>query len=304
MVQEESAMKVFRNTFVLLIILAGLLGYYYYTQKTAKPPETNAVLSLKKSEITSLDIRQGQQDLISLARTGGKWKIVKPIEYDVDSINLNDLLNAASSVKADRKLSDSDLSKYGLDNPSYTVSIGLGDDRSVKLLIGNSSPVGNAYFVKVSNKPYVYRVESTALEKFMLSGDFVYQYAQKYIYQTAKDKITKIAYIKSGDEYTLQKNKDGSWVRNGKKLNKDSMDKLLDDIVLLQITGIDVGKSPSPNNYDFGLAVYGGNSVEKAFFVTKDKDNSYVIKDGKSLGMYVASDSLTQLLNDLTKAIK
>jgi len=191
MVQEESAMKVFRNTFVLLIILAGLLGYYYYTQKTAKPPETNAVLSLKKSEITSLDIRQGQQDLISLARTGGKWKIVKPIEYDVDSINLNDLLNAASSVKADRKLSDSDLSKYGLDNPSYTVSIGLGDDRSVKLLIGNSSPVGNAYFVKVSDKPYVYRVESTALEKFMLSGDFVYQYAQKYIYQTAKDKITK-----------------------------------------------------------------------------------------------------------------
>lgn len=297
-------MKLFKNTIILLIVLMGLLGYYYYTQKTAKPSTANVVLNLKKNDIVSISIDQGSANLLTLDRINGKWEITKPIKYDVDSINLNDLLSTASSLKASRRFSNSDLKNYGLDNPAYTVYIGLSNNKSIELRIGSKSPVGMAYFVKVSDKPYVYTVQATDVEKFMLSGDYVYQYAQKYIFLTAKDKINKIAYIKSGNEYPVQKNKDGTWVMNGKKLNSNDMDQLLDDIVLLQIAGIDVGKSPSKDKYDFGLAVYGDNSVEKAYFVQRDKNNSYVIKDGESLGMYTSADKLAGLLSDLMKVIK
>lgn len=297
-------MKLFRNTIILLVVLVGLLGYYYYTQKTAKPAESNVVLDIKKSDIASINIDQGGKNLLSLTRVNGKWEMTKPIKYDVDSINLNDLLNTASSMKAERKFSSNDLGKYGLDRPAYTAYIGLSNNKNIELKIGNKSPVGMSYFVKVSDKPDVYMVQATDVEKFMLSNDYVYQYAQKYIFLTAKDKINKIAYIKSGNEYPIQKNKDGSWVINGKKLNNNDVDKLLDDIVLLQISGIDLGKSPSKDKYDFGLAVYGDNSEEKAYFVTRDKNSSYVIKDDKSLGMYTSSDKLAELLSDLMRVIK
>lgn len=119
------------------------------------------------------------------------------------------------------------------------IDIGLKYNQNLRLLIGNKSPVGSAYFVKLQNGQQIYHVNSSVVENFFMTGNYVYKYMNKFIISTSKDAMNRIVYYKNGSEYSIDKEKSGKWNINGKGIKDEYIGNLLDDIVLLQISGID-----------------------------------------------------------------
>ena len=60
--------------------------------------------------------------------------------------------------------SNKDLSKYGLDNPQFNITIGL-DDGEASLLVGKDA--GNDYYVTGSETNFVYLMNKNKIEELI-----------------------------------------------------------------------------------------------------------------------------------------
>lgn len=296
-------MKTFRNTIIMFVILGVLVGYYYYSKAAKKPTPSDNIISISENKLSSIDINDADNE-ISIVKSGKSFKVVKPIDYAADSISASDAFSSLSQLKYSRKLTDTDLKKYGLDKSDFTITASSNSGDTEKLIVGNKSPVGNSYYVKSSKAPYIYVVDASSIEKFQLTGDTLFNYLSKDIYTISKDKITKVTYKDSSGTRYMQKDKSGKWVLNGSTISSSNSDKLLDDIVLLSPTGIDINKKVSGNVSGFTLTISDGSKNEEVKFMTDDNANYYIEKDGNQIGLYIAKDQLSDLITDIKSIMK
>src|SRR3990167_5023469 len=82
-------MKYFKKTFLWIIILAGLAGYFYLDvettkKKEAEKEEATRLLPFKPSEILELELKK-EDSIILLQRWEDGWRIEKPIKAKADS---------------------------------------------------------------------------------------------------------------------------------------------------------------------------------------------------------------------------
>ncbi|MGJ7044371.1 DUF4340 domain-containing protein [Thermoanaerobacterium thermosulfurigenes] len=297
-------MKTFRNTIIMLLILGVLAGYYYYAKSTKKPAPSTNIINISKSKISSVDIKDAGNEL-AIEKSGSTYNVTKPVSYKADSTSTDDLFNSISGLKYSRKFTDTDVKKYGLDKSDFTISVSSKDGKNEELLVGNKSPVGDSYYAKLKNSNYIYVVDASSIENFQItSNDTLFNYLDKDVYTMSKDKISKITYTDSTGTYNIEKNKSGKWVYNGKEISSDNSEALLNDIVLLNPTGIDPNKKIVGNNSSFTLTISDGNKSEEVKFLTNDNATYYLQKNATQIGLYISKDQLSSLLSDIKKVIK
>ncbi|AEF16550.1 hypothetical protein Thexy_0498 [Thermoanaerobacterium xylanolyticum LX-11] len=297
-------MKTFRNTIIMLLILGVLAGYYYYAKSTKKPAPSTNIINISKSKISSVDIKDAGNEL-AIEKSGSTYNVTKPVSYKADSTSTDDLFNSISGLKYSRKFTDTDVRKYGLDKSDFTISVSSKDGKNEELLVGNKSPVGDSYYAKLKNSNYIYVVDASSIENFQItSSDTLFNYLDKDVYTMSKDKISKITYTDSTGTYNIEKNKSGKWVYNGKEISSDNSEALLNDIVLLNPTGIDPNKKIVGNNSSFTLTISDGNKSEEVKFLTNDNATYYLQKNATQIGLYISKDQLSSLLSDIKKVIK
>jgi hypothetical protein len=170
-----------KNTGLMIaaVVLAALSGVLYWSNRhpasesTAKasidtPPK---ILALKQDEISKLEIKKKGGEALDLAKGGsGKWEITAPKPLGADQEAVSSLLSSVSSLNSERLVEDkaSDLTQYGLVQPSLELDITTKDAKPQKLLLGDDAPVGNATFAKLENDPRVFTIASynkTSLDK-------------------------------------------------------------------------------------------------------------------------------------------
>src|SRR3989338_3578075 len=81
-------MKYFKKTFLWIIILAGLAGYFYLDvettkKKEAEKEEATRLLPFKPSEVLELELKKGD-GVIVVQRWEDGWRIEKPIKVKAD----------------------------------------------------------------------------------------------------------------------------------------------------------------------------------------------------------------------------
>lgn len=297
-------MKTFRNTIIMLLILGVLAGYYYYAKSTKKPAPSTNIISISKSKISYVDIKDAGNEL-AIKKNGSTYNVTKPVSYKADSTSTDDLFNSISGLKYSRKFTDTDVKKYGLDKSVFIISVSSNDGKKEDLIVGNKSPVGNSYYAKLKNSNYIYVVDASSIENLQItSNDTLFNYLDKDVYTISKDKISKIIYTDSTGTYDIEKNKSGKWVYNGKEISSDNSEALLNDIVLLSPTGIDPNKKIVGNNSSFTLTISDGNKSEEVKFLTDDNATYYLQKNSTQIGLYISKDQLSSLLSDIKKVIK
>ncbi|HHV74350.1 MAG TPA: DUF4340 domain-containing protein [Thermoanaerobacterium sp.] len=297
-------MKTFRNTIIMLVILAVLAGYYYYAKATKKPAPSTNIISISKSKISSIDIKDAGNEL-AIKKSGSTYNVIKPVSYKADSTSTDDLFNSISGLKYSRKFTDTDVKKYGLDKSDFTISVSSNDGKKEDLIVGNKSPVGDSYYAKLKNSNYIYVVDASSIENLQItSNDTLFNYLDKDVYTMSKDKISKITYTDSTGTYNIEKNKSGKWMYNGKEISSDNSEALLNDIVLLNPTGIDPNKKIAGNNSSFTLTISDGNKSEEVKFLTDDNATYYLQMNTTQIGLYISKDQLSSLLSDIKKVIK
>src|SRR5262249_19374786 len=110
---------------------------------------------------------------LELDKSGGDWKIVKPVQALSDPTATEGLIGKVQSAQMKSIVSEdaspADLKKYGLDKPAATVTFGLGSAKA-SLLVGGKAPDGSLY-AKDASKPLVMTIDATLLDDFKKGAD-------------------------------------------------------------------------------------------------------------------------------------
>jgi hypothetical protein len=164
---------------VAAIVLAALSGVLYWSNH--RKPKEDAVkvsadtppkiLTLAQADITKVDIKKKTGDAVELTKNeAGKWQILAAKPLRADQNEVSSILSTLSSLTSDRLIEEraGNLADYGLAQPSVEVDVTEKDNKTQKVLIGDSTPAGNATYVALVGDPRVFSLATyakTSLDK-------------------------------------------------------------------------------------------------------------------------------------------
>lgn len=204
---------------IACVVLAALLGLLYWSNhhpatadsavKAAAdtPPK---ILSLDQLNIANLAIHHSDGPTVDLSRnSSGGWQITAPKQLAVDQESVSTVLSTVSSLTADRLLEDkaTNLPSYGLTNPALEVDVTLKDNKTQKLLVGDKTPSGNAFYAVLGGDPRLFTIagyDKTNLDK---SADDL---RDKRLLTADFDKVSQIELVNQ----TPEKKQDITFARN------------------------------------------------------------------------------------------
>ena len=157
---------------------------------------------------------------LDLEKSGGDWKIVKPVQALSDSTATDGLIGKLQSAQMKSIVSENpsaaDLKKYGLDKPAATVTLGLGSAKA-SLLVGGKSGDGSLY-AKDASKPLVMTLDATLLDDFKKGAD---DYRKKDLFAFRAYDANRIEITRGGQTVAFDKVKgakpedEDKWQRAG-----------------------------------------------------------------------------------------
>lgn len=152
-----------RQTWILLIIFAALIGLALYLQKnplqnqaslTPSPTRQAAMVAgWSTSEITRIEFTDDQGGKISLDQAANGGWVLRPDSAPVDLGKVEELrtqiLDTTSLSSLDSGIS---LDAIGLVKPVKTITLYGADNKKTTLKIGNLTPTQSGYYVIVDNQ--------------------------------------------------------------------------------------------------------------------------------------------------------
>jgi hypothetical protein len=198
----------------LLAVLTGVIWWSNKKEAAATKTETNApvkILAFDQAAVQRVGIREKGQDALAVARDHDTWRIIFPAPLAADKEAVSSLLATLSSLSSEHLIADkaSDLAAYGLADPPLEVTVSLEGNQVKKLLIGDPTPQGNAYYAKLADDPRLFTLagyNKTSLDK--TSNDL----RDKRLLTADFDKVSQIELSnqKGGkpEQITFARNKD------------------------------------------------------------------------------------------------
>jgi Domain of unknown function (DUF4340) len=296
---------------VAAIVLAALSGVLYWSNH--RKPVENAVkvsadtppkiLTLAQSDITKIDIKKKSGDAVALRKDdAGKWQLVgsKPLRADQNEVS--GMLSTLSSLSSERLIEEKagNLADYGLAQPSVELDVTEKDNKTQKLLIGDSAPSGSAVYVALAGDPRVFTLANyskTSLDKS--EKDL----RDKRLLVFDQDKLSRVELTAKKQDIEFGRNKDQWQIVKPKPLRADDskveelIRKLGDAKMDLSASGEDQKKAAAA--FGAGTAVATGKVTDASgteeLQVRKSKDDYYA-KSTAVEGVYkVTSDLGTAL---------
>ena len=215
---------------VVLAVLGGVyVGLNTYVSKEEKTESSEEeskteVFSVKTDDIKSLEFIVDKKE-VTFEKKDDSWVKKDETAFPVNQTTLDSAASAIETVEADRVLEDvEDLTEYGLDSPSNTVTVDTADGIT-KLNIGDENTSTNQYYIsKDDDDSTVYVVAADTVSPFM---DSLYDYAQGEDFPTIDSStVKKVQVSENKDSYVLEENSDGAtWnVSSDGNSDKESAD--------------------------------------------------------------------------------
>ena len=231
------------------VILAALGATLFWSNRrkaaqdalTAAGPPTTTIISVKQEDISKIEIKKKDEDIVLNKVGADDWKITSPQPLIADHEAVSSITYDLSPLKADAVIDEkaSDLKSYGLAPPVVEVNVTVKDGKSPKLLIGDDTPTGGAAYAMLEGDPRLFTIGSTyktnlnkglkdLRDKRMLPLDF--------------DKVSKVEL--SGPKLNLTFVSDsGKWtVQNPKEMRADTAT-LADVVDKLRLATMELGAS-------------------------------------------------------------
>jgi hypothetical protein len=160
-------------------------------------------MKFDRDKVDRIEITADNKTL-DLDKSGGDWKIVKPVQALSDSTATEGLIGKLQSAQMKSIVSENasaaDLKKYGLDKPSATVTLGLGSAKA-SLLVGSKSGDGSLY-AKDASKPLVMTLDATLLDDFKKGAD---DYRKKDLFAFRAYDANRIEITRGGQTVAFDK---------------------------------------------------------------------------------------------------
>ncbi|HTZ48052.1 MAG TPA: DUF4340 domain-containing protein [Verrucomicrobiae bacterium] len=212
-----------KGLLIACLVLAALLGALYWSNHhpadagsstKASTDVAPRILSLATPDITGLTIQDKGQPAVTLTRdNSGQWQITAPQPLAADQDAVSSLLAALSPLNAERLLEDkvSNPASYGLSAPAVQIDVALKNNKAKKVLIGDQTPSGNAFYAMLEGDPRLFTVATYTKSSLDKSSEAL---RDKRLITADFDKVTQLELTtdRAGakEDITLARNKD-SW---------------------------------------------------------------------------------------------
>ena len=175
---------------------------------SAEEESKTEVFSVKTDDIKSLEFIVDKKET-TFEKKDDSWVKKDETAFPVNQTTLDSAASAIEKVEADRVLKKvDDLTEYGLDSPSNTVTVDTSDG-TTKFNIGDENTSTNQYYIsKDDDDSTVYVVAADTVTPFMKS---LYDYAQGEDFPTIDSStVKKVQVSEDKDSYVLEENSDGA----------------------------------------------------------------------------------------------
>ena len=218
-----------RSLILATIVLAALVGVLYWsnhrkpTDEASKPSDSApSILKLDEASITKVEIKRPDTETIVLSKSSsGAWEISAPKNYRADQANISSTLSSLSALNSQRVVDDkpSDLKQYGLNPAGVEVEITEKDNKSQKLLLGDTNPTGNSVYTQLAGDPRVYTVPTynkTSIAKTLND------YRDKRFLPVSVDQVSRLNIIRKSQTIEFGRTKDEWQILQPKPMRADS----------------------------------------------------------------------------------
>jgi len=167
-----------RSLLVAAALLVALSGAVWWSKRhpeaaqssTVNTPASPKLAEIPAAQIKDLTIKKKDGSTVEVQKTKDKWTIAAPAQYPADQDAVTSMTSSLSPITADSVVEDkaTDLSKYGLNAPTLTVTVHENSGKSDEIYFGDDVPAGSLVYVRVGSDPKVYAVSSstkTSLDK-------------------------------------------------------------------------------------------------------------------------------------------
>ncbi len=202
------------------------------------------LLHVKRDAVRTLEVT-GPEGSYALARTeGGEWAFTRPVGTQAGRWAVDGLLGNLESLRMESVAAEDpqDLKPFGLDKPTRTVTLGLGDGTRKTLEIGAATPE-KKYDMRVSDRPLVALVPGALVDE-LAKG--MAELRGKRLLEVATYDVSgfdvEMAGVKRTYARTTSKDKDGletsKWRRTAPEAKDLETNKVQD--ALFSVGGVDV----------------------------------------------------------------
>jgi hypothetical protein len=299
-----------RGLVVTLCVLAGLTAALYWSDRHPKSAETAEasvpaapkILSLKEDDISKIELKKSGAAAIVLAKTNGNWRISEPQALGTDQSTVSSLLTSLASLNSERLVEEkaSDWKPYGLGEGAFEALITEKDNKTHNLLLGDTTPTGNAVYARLDGDPRVFTIAT--YEKNNIEKD-VSDLRDKRLITANSDKISKLELLAKKQDIEFGRNKDEWQIVKPQPLRADGTQ--VEDLVR-NLTDAKMELSSTDDPKKVAAAFASGTPVATAkvtdesgtqdLEVRKSKDDYYA-KSSVVEGIYKVSSTVGQGLD-------
>ncbi|MCC8169635.1 MAG: DUF4340 domain-containing protein [Oscillospiraceae bacterium] len=136
---------------------------------SATPEPSYTVYSADTSDIASVIVKNPEETIEANNLGDGAWTINNMSNDDIDKSKAYTLVSTVSKIISKNKIEEnpSDLSEYGLSEPSVTVTIKKNSGEENTLYVGDKSPTLGEYFIILDGDNTVYTLYNYKVETLM-----------------------------------------------------------------------------------------------------------------------------------------
>lgn len=158
-------MKQKKGLIVLLAMLLVLCGIYFAMRSYNEKQEEQKAEEEKADVVRVVDIEEPVEitysaddgSSIALVKEDGTWYLKDDKETELVQDTIQNIADTVSGVDAEKQIEDPDpLESYGLDAPSYTVTVTGEDGTTETIYIGDGAD--EDYYMTTGDKEHVYIV--------------------------------------------------------------------------------------------------------------------------------------------------
>ena len=206
-----------RTILVLLILAAGLGGFFYYDTYSLEPRREKAesakgrIWTVEPKDVEAVTVaRKGEILRLKRAADGG-WDMLEPVKTRGDRAVVDDMVTGLATARMDREIDPNPAkpADFGLDPPTAEVKLEVkGRAEPLVLRVGGKNPTGVWVYAREGAKPAVITLsESIARDTSRPVADF----RDHTVMAFDRRNVTGVDLDVNGDQIALAADEPGKW---------------------------------------------------------------------------------------------
>jgi hypothetical protein len=206
-----------KTVVVLLVVAAGLAGFFYYDTYWLSPAREKAesakgrLWTVEAKDVEAVTIKRPRETVRVKRVEGGGWEMLEPVRARGDRGTIDDVVTGLTTVRVDRQIDASPAkpADFGLDPAAAEVRVEVkGRKDPLVLQVGAKSPTGAWVYAREGGKPAVMTVsELVGRDTERPAADF----RDKTVIVFDRKGVSAVDLAVDGDNISLVADEPGKW---------------------------------------------------------------------------------------------